>query len=283
MAREIHDIKKQMTELYILNENIKAIYGLEDGKSFEDQFSPVSIESIIFYVVAFGIWVLEMIFLKHKKEVVEIIAEKEPRRTSWYREKALAFQLGFKLVADKDYYDNTDVLSENIERSKVVKYAVAVEESDKSTLYIKIAGKNKQYLPYDEVVAFESYINEVADIGVHITVINAPADAMKLELDVYYDASVLDAEGRRLDGSDDTPVQDAVRIYLANLEFNEQFVSMRLVDAIQKVEGVDIVELNDAMYRYKAMAWQSVKARYTPYAGYMTVSDSDLKINWIKS
>lgn len=42
-------------------------YGFTSSDTFEGRFSKVSIEGLLFYVVAFGIWVLEKLFDTHKK------------------------------------------------------------------------------------------------------------------------------------------------------------------------------------------------------------------------
>jgi len=73
MARSIADIKKEMTGYFIANETVIGLYGLDRSKSFEDQFSKVSLESILFYVVAVAIWSLEVLFDTHKTEISSLI------------------------------------------------------------------------------------------------------------------------------------------------------------------------------------------------------------------
>ncbi|MEG2792053.1 MAG: hypothetical protein RSA98_10785, partial [Odoribacter sp.] len=84
MARTIAEIKKEMTEVFIGNETIMALYGLNPEKNFEDQFSKVSLESILFYVVATCIWTLEKLFDRHRQEVTELINELKPHSLRWY-------------------------------------------------------------------------------------------------------------------------------------------------------------------------------------------------------
>ena len=52
MARTIREIKDEITSTFISQEPIRTAYGLDPTKSFDKQFSPVSVESVMFYVVA---------------------------------------------------------------------------------------------------------------------------------------------------------------------------------------------------------------------------------------
>ncbi len=61
MARSIAEIKKTMTDGFVTNEEAKARYGLDTSKTFDEQFSKVSIESILYYVVASAIYILEVL------------------------------------------------------------------------------------------------------------------------------------------------------------------------------------------------------------------------------
>lgn len=54
MARTANGIKNKMTGRFIADETIIGLYGFRAGKSFDEQFGRESIESILFYAVAFG-------------------------------------------------------------------------------------------------------------------------------------------------------------------------------------------------------------------------------------
>ncbi|MDO5970617.1 hypothetical protein Q4Q35_12440 [Flavivirga aquimarina] len=123
-----------------------------------------------------------------KEQVLSQSNEKERRTTNWYQQKALDFQYGYELVEGKDYYDNSQLTDAEIEQSKIIKFAVAVEESDKSTLYIKIANTNKQ----------------------PITIRNEVPDNLQLTLDVWYNATLLNENGIELNSSKE-PVKEARR------------------------------------------------------------------------
>ena len=52
MARTINDIKKQMTDAFMADDAVRESYGFVEGDTFNGKFSSVSIESIIFYIIA---------------------------------------------------------------------------------------------------------------------------------------------------------------------------------------------------------------------------------------
>ena len=66
MARTIPETKQEMTNRFMADSAVQERYGFSSSDTFEARFSKVSIENLLFYVVAFGIWVLEKLFDSHK-------------------------------------------------------------------------------------------------------------------------------------------------------------------------------------------------------------------------
>ena len=129
MARTVKEIKNEMTATFCKERAVVSAYGLDPSKSFDQQFSPVSIESILFYVFAFAVWVLETLFDKHAAEVDVRISLLEPHTLRWYVDKAKAFMYGYKLIADSDYYDTSGMSETDVEKARVVKFANATESN----------------------------------------------------------------------------------------------------------------------------------------------------------
>lgn len=281
----IADIKKLMTDPYITNETVKQLYGLKDGLTFEDQFSAVSLENIIFDDVATALWANQQMFDQHKIDISAILNEQMSGTANWYAWKAKQFQFGQQLVFETDYYDNTGLTSEQISSRQVVKYAAAIESQDKSILYLKIATEidgNRQPLSASQLTAFKDYLNAYQYAGVRISVINDQPDQMKLTIDIYYDPQVLDEAGKRLDGNANTPVQDAIRNYLKNLPFNGMYTNQSLVDTLQVLDGVNIAEIKSAASRYGVYTqFTEINAREIAHAGYYQISDANLILNFI--
>lgn len=248
MARKITEIKSQMTQVFIDHPWVSVNYELQPGRTFDDQFSSVSIESILFDVIAFCVYSLEKLFDIHKQETDTAIAELKPHTGNWYRNLAKNFQYGYSLITDSHLYDNTGISEEAIEVSKIVKYAAVGESVTESRLILKVATQiNGKLQPINpaQYTAFKAYINEGKDAGVNVSIINYLPDRLYLSIDIYYNPLVLDASGSSIvDGG--KPVERALEQYMENLPFNGQLVLAHLVDKLQAVHGVDIPNLTNA-------------------------------------
>lgn len=282
----IAEFKKLMTDSYIGNDTVKQLYELSSDLTFEDQFSAVSLENIIFSDVATAMYVMQQLFDQFKIDISGILNAQLSGTVNWYAYKAKLFQYGMELVPETDYYDNTGLASEQITAMRVVKYAAAVESKDKSILYVKVAtddsNGNRQPLSSAQLTAFKQYLNDVQYAGVRISVINDPADVMQLQIDIYYDPLVMNELGIRLDGTDNTPVQDTIRNYLANLPFNGTYTNQGLVDTLQVIDGVRIAEIKSAASRYGAYTeFTEINAREIAHAGYYEISDANLILKFI--
>lgn len=281
----IAEIKAQITDAWINNETVKKAYELQPGKSFEEQFSTISLENILFFIVASAISLVYKVFDQFKIDILSILRENKAHTSNWYATRAKEFQFGHELIEGTDQYDNSALTDEQIQAAQVVKFAAAVEADDQSILYVKVATYNndvKQPLNSAQLVAFTAYLGRIKDAGVRITVVNSPADDLRLEMDIYYNPLILDNEGRRLDGSDDTPVQKAIRDYISNLSFDGLYINQSLVDKCQVVDGVEIAELQQASSRYGAQVnYRPINARSRPYAGYYQITDQNLILNFI--
>jgi hypothetical protein len=277
MARTIAEIKKEITGYFIANETIVGIYGLDVSKTFEDQFSKVSLESIMFYIVSVAIWSLEALFDAHRSELDAIIDTMKPHRTKWYVSKALDFQFGRALVADGDVYDNAGVADGQITAEKVVKYAAAVEQDGRIVLKVATDGlSGRGPLTSPQETALLAYLKEIKDAGVRIELTNLAPNQFKANMDIYYDPMVLTASlGSIANGG--SPVRGAVEGFIANLPFNGEYRNAALIDCLQAVPGVVIPELH--------LAWidnAAVMAKATPDSGYMKIySEGDLQLNAI--
>lgn len=277
MARTIEDIKKDMTDSFIENQAVISAYGLTAGKTFDEQFSRVSIESILFYVFAVALWSLEKLFDLHVSEVDSRIEQLEPHTLRWYVNKTKAFLYGHKLVADSDYYDTSNLSEAEIEEDRVVKYAVASESN--TVVYIKVAGeKNGKPWPLtdSQIAALNSYINTIKDAGVSVQLRNEQADLMRISLVVYYDPTLLSADGVSLaDGS--TPVDDTVKSVITNLPFNGIYRNTDLLAALQALSGVEVVDISKVEAKPRnADSFTEVVGFNRPYSGYFEIESLDV-------
>lgn len=280
MARTIEQIKKEMTDAFMVNETLANAYGFNEGDSFSDKFSKVSIESVLMYIVAASIWVLEKIFDTHQTEIAAMIASMKPHTLRWYVNKVKSYRAGQALIEGTDTYSNDNLTEEAIENMQVVKYAAASESE--ATVYIKVATEKsggKEPLSAEELNGLESYIAEIKDAGVQVRVINEVASRLKLEIDIYYNPMVLKNTGEHL-STGAHPVEDSIKGYINNLPFNGEYRNQSLVDALQVTEGVVIAELKSAQESYDGVSFEHIIAKATPYSGYYKYDKDDITINY---
>ena len=90
----VSEVKKEMTDAYISNSIIRDIYGITGDADFDSVFSPVSIESTLFYIFAATAHVIEQMFDQFKTDVEERIDANIIPTVRWYHSSALAFQYG---------------------------------------------------------------------------------------------------------------------------------------------------------------------------------------------
>lgn len=284
MARSKTDIKLEMTKSFMSNISVADAYGFNVGAVFTDEFSLVSIENFIFEIVAYAMFVHELLFDNHKKEIDDKLLNQKSGRLSWYRFMALQFQYGFDLLTDSDQFDNTGATEDQISDSKIIKYAAVNEAEADSRVIIKIAGEtNDELQPINAFQrdAFEAYLAEIRYAGVKLTVINYLPDLLFLNLQIERDPLVLDANGMSiLKGN--YPVNDAIEAYMKLLPFDGEFV---VFDFLKYIEGnaegvvtptalnIESSFIDPQTDQYGAPI--SIPIKTIPFSGYFKVNDFD--------
>lgn len=251
MARTIQEIGTYIKTLFIENESVQEAYGLAPGKTFDEQFSKVSLEAILIYVFSSSAWLLEQSWGAFRVETEQRIDAAYVTSLPWYFRKALEFQNGDRLsFNEKTYsfgYANVDV------SKQIVKNVAVRQVTDENVTKLKIyfSDANKQPLTGDARVSFETYIREIGAAGTHYLFVSEAPDALRVHLRIYYDALVLDSAGTRLEGGG-KPVEEAIESYLNSLEYGGVFYASKLVDVIQSTAGVKDVTL-------EATTWKETK------------------------
>lgn len=236
------------------------------------------------YVVAVALWLHESIWETFRSDLLEELANQKPHTLAWYRTKALVYQHGGTLNEGVDTYNNTGLTTAQIEAMKIVKYASSTEGTD-GKVVIKVAKDVAGVvtpLSLSEQAGVFAYFGQIKDAGVALIVRSVPPDRLKLTVDCYYNASILNANGGRLDGSSTMPLVDAVNASLKSLKFDGRFVKASLTDAMQQVEGVIVPEIRVCQARRDDdPTFANVDVFYTCYSGFIKIEPVDLVINYI--
>lgn len=243
MARTVHEIKAQMTDAFMADTTIRERYGLRESDTFSSRFSVVSLESILFYIVASAHYVLERIFDKVQEDVMRQINSSVVATIPWYHRQALAYQHGDTLALDEAtlqwHYPTLEP------SRRLIRYA-SVKDYGGSILVLVSKEHNGLPVPLqeDELRAFKAYMTSIKLAGVVLTVRSLPADALTIKARIQLDPMAYLPGGVRIrDGQ--RPIEDAIRNYLKGITYGGVFNKTKLVDAIQAVEGVLDVELGD--------------------------------------
>lgn len=281
-------IKQDLTTPFMANETMAIKYGFTAGDLFSDTFSIVSFENFLFEIIAMAIFIHELFFDQHKKEVDDTLANKKPGTKPWYRTMALQFQYGFDLVADKDYYDNTGYTDQVIEDSKIVKYSAVNEATESSRVIVKIAGEssgNLAPITVPQKEAFDTYMEEIKIAGVQLTIINYLPDKLYLTIQIKRDALVLSANGMSIINAN-YPVNDAIEEFMKELPFDGELRLSALVDKLQVVPGVldaTILSASSSWINPETNGYELPQPIYIatiPVSGYFEVQGFDT-INYV--
>lgn len=233
------------------------------------------------YIVAVNHWIVEKSFDLLKTEVDDKIQTQRIGKSKWYQLKGLSFQYGQELPEDSDEYDNTGLTDAEIAAKKIIKYCSVTEIDGK--LRIKVAkqvGGLPAQLTEGELAAFKEYMERIKFAGVKLIIDSLPADDLKLNLDIFFDPLVIRADGSRIDGSSATPVKDAIKEYLNALPFNGEYANTRLTNKLETVSGVVLPVIKSSQAKYGLFAFTVIDEKYIPDAGYLTITDENLTINF---
>jgi hypothetical protein len=266
MARTIQEIKSAMTTDFMANETIRDIYGLTLESSFDEVFSPVSLESILFGIFATCVWALESLMDIHKLEVEKAIATAIVASEQWYYEQALKFQRGDALIFNPST-KGFGYLQED-KSKRIVKY-VAIRDAGNS-IKVLVSGETDgrpSKLSIADLTLFKEYMNRIKIAGIVLSIKSLDADVVRVYATVRVDPLVLNDKGERLDDKS-TPVVDAINKYLQTITYGGVFNKTKLVDAVQQVPGVRDITLERVSYSIDGISFNDVNGNdYTARSG----------------
>lgn len=256
MARSTAEIKKTMTDAFMADAVIREKYGLTEGDTWNRRFSSVSLENILFFILAACFRVLEAIFDRYKEDVEDRVASAVVASVPWYYKMALAFQYGDALVFDektcKYGYAHED------DGKRVVRYAAVRDKGTSVQILVSgEKGNRPAALSEDVLSVFRQYMNRIKVAGVILNISSRESDRVTITAAITIDPLVLNKEGVLLNGGG-KPVEHAIEEYLKSIVYGGTFNKTRLVDAIQAAEGVLDVELGTCCYKTDSGNWNEI-------------------------
>lgn len=259
MARSIATIKESIRVLKNTYPELSVIQFYEEGGSRAGVFN---LEA---YVVAVTINVFEQLVDAYQAEIDAVIDNGVPGTEAWVHMKVLEFQYD---ATTPQYIElNSDLVPvyETVDADKQIITRAAVVTLGNGRVTIKVAkGASPVPLAAGEVTAFEDYLSVIMPAGPKVTVISEDSDKLYVDADVYYDGQFVD--------SIQTDVEAAINAYLAALDFNGTVKVSGIQDAIQGVQGVNDVVVNEVRARRDSTVFASatvVARQWSTVAGYI--------------
>lgn len=262
MAQTIREIKKSMTDEFMKNGDLRKAYGITgEDATWDGTFSTVSVENLLLYIVATAIYALEVVFDRFRIDMDGQIAQNIVPTVRWYHTQAMAFQIGDSLQYDEENQKYGYPVADA--GKQIVKYAAVKDRGGSIRILVaKDDGGKPAVLSETELAAFTAYMNQVKVAGVILSIDSLEADSIRIRATVQVDPQVISLSGERLsDGS--RPVEEAVDAYLRGIVYGGTFNKTKCVDAIQDVEGVLDVTLEE------------VEAKAASASGYAKVENNN--------
>ena len=197
----------------------------------------------------------------------------------WYFDKAKAFQYGDALVLNPRTFGYEYAKIDTLKQ--LVKY-VAVRDRGASIEMLVSTEQNGKPTPLsDEVLtAFKHYINAIKIAGVVINVRTRKADELSIAVKVVVDPLKINRTGVDI-ASSEKVVEHAIENYLADIVYGGTFNKTKLVDAIQRVDGVLDVVLGTCKYKAGDEFKEIVGNNYTAVGGSFVVVGLDKTIEYV--
>lgn len=273
MARSVEEIKQE------IKVNIRTYPSLDAYLFPEEGGSKVSIFNVMIYVVSAAIFTFETILGVTKSELEVIRDQAVSGNPKWIQRQILNFQFGdvISLVNFVPTYIPVD------EAARIVTQC-SVKQLGSGDLAIKVAkgiAPSLAPLSAPELAALEDYwfgtgtTEGVGFAGIRTTFINRSPDRMRVQATVFFFGQFVEATVK-------TNVIAAINNFFSNFQsvaFDGTVFMIKLIDAIQLVDGVSRVVLNDVKARDSATLLASAttidsQGFYTTIAGYLISEDT---------
>ena len=211
-------------------------------------------------VMTFAHFILEKLFDVFRDEINNIITLNRTGTLLWYAEKAKEFQNGSVLNAFGEY--------DTIDATKRIITRVAVSEIT-GGVSIKIAkGEPATQLNATELQSFTQYANQIKFAGVATSIVNLPAEAVIVDLQIFY-KDISESTAKQA-------VKDAISEYAKSVAFDGQFVINDVISLCRQKLGVSDVLVSTIEINGNTVT----DGRYSSLSGYYSFDAEDLDNNY---
>lgn len=274
MARSVEVIKND------IKTKVRTYPSLDVFKFPEDTpaGSKVGVFNLFIDITALCIFTFEVILDQLKTEIRAIADGTAAGNNKWLQNQMFKFQYG-DTIALTDFVPAYPVIDE----SKQIITQCAVRDIGNGIVSIRIAkGTAAPYTPLSgsELTALQNYYygtsttEGIGFAGVKAQFVSLDPDRMYVSANIYFLGQYVEADVK-------ADVIDAIDAFLqgfANESFGGRVYMIKLVDAIQQVEGVSRVELLAVKARAEATAFSSasvvpIQGIYDTVAGHIISED----------
>lgn len=261
MARSIAQIQAEM-------DNEQA---LQTGLSGLNSPSQTAIYTLWKYIISSSIWAHEKLWDIFKAELEEIVTNAPVGTDGWVQAQALKFQYSAidpQVISLVNFVPTYSIVDEDLR----IITRCSVKTLPSKVVSIKVAKSDPpSALSSTELSSFRGYLDDISFAGVQYNAVSLASDKLYLDAEVFYN------------GQYSTVISDnvisAINEYLSNIPFDGYVRVSALYDAIQNVEGVTDVIINDMAIRADATAFGSktylvqnnatIFNKYPTFAGYV--------------
>lgn len=236
MARTLLQIQTELKAAFVASPELIEAYELDETKTFDEQFSKVSLEAILINIISYSIFTIEKLMDSFKSETDAKLEAAYITSERWYHDAALAFQVTDELIYNPATYSVG--YAEIVDANKIVKYAavktvVPALDTQRSKIQIKVSKAAKAALTTEELDDFKIYMSRKGAAGIAYDITSSAAIPVAFTLEVIRDPLLLkDTEAGR------QTIFDALTNYLNNLDYGGEISTAGVYDAVKSVYGV---------------------------------------------
>lgn len=232
--------------------------------------SKVSVFRLFIFVVATSMWALYKKVELLLQDITERMAKLRRYQIPWYIQESLLYRHGQPLLVDGSY-DDTGLTIADIKALQVVSKAAVIQTTlnGATSLRFKLARTidgNLEAVTEEQRLGFASYMTKKSYAGSKMTFTTGDADDLKLHYKIYFNPNILNNNGERLDGTDDSPIPSTLAFYLKDkgeTNFNGRLAIDKITDVIQSTPGVVNAFKVNAWSKHGAFGYEDTNTQGT--------------------